>query len=186
MRPVSAKRVQGTYRARRRLPLVSFVSRVEVERVVRCPFSVAHDYAEQFFREAGNEIDVRIPLRDVVYALPGKVRKPVKLEFALRPDETDAGRAHDALQVEWRAATRLLPDLHGVLRLRIATVETTRLTLEGTYRPPLGAAGLIFDALVGRRIARASVRDLLERIAAALEAREDAFAAGRGASGSTA
>jgi hypothetical protein len=185
MRPVSANRVQETYRARRYSSLVSFVSRVEVERVARCPFSVALDYVEHFFSEARDGIDVRVPLRDFVYALPGNVWKPVQLVFALHPDDTDTGRVHDAMLVEWRAGTRLLPDFHGTLRLRIASVETTRLTLEGAYRPPFGVAGELFDVLLGRRIARAMMRDLLRRIGDALETREAAFR-GAGASGITA
>jgi hypothetical protein len=37
-------------------------------------------------------------------------------------------------------------------------------TLDGHYHPPLGVAGDMFDALVGKHIAQASATDLLERI----------------------
>ena len=164
---------------------MAVVSRIEVERVVRCPFSVAHDYAADFLRDAEREVDVRFPLRDLAGILRGTMRKPVKLVFALHPDETDDGRVHDAMLVEWRAGTRLLPDFHGTLRLRIASVETTLLTLEGAYRPPFGPAGRIFDAAAGRRIALATMRDLLDRIGDALERREAEYRASS-ASGSTA
>lgn len=156
---------------------VAVVSRVEVERVVRCPFSVAHEYAEEYLKDAEREIEIRVPLRDFVRSLPGQAHKPVKLVFALHPDETESGRGHDAMLIEWRAGTRLFPDFHGTLRLRIESVQTTRLTFEGAYRPPLGRFGIVFDALLGRRIARASMSDLLERIGDALEAREAAFEA---------
>jgi len=156
---------------------VAVVSRLEVERVVRCPFSVAHDYAEEYLHDAEREIEVRVPLRDFIRSLPGQAHKPVKLVFALHPDDTETGRGHDAMMVEWRAGTRLFPDFHGTLRLRIASVETTRLTFEGAYRPPFGRAGLLFDAVLGRRIARATMSDLLERIGNGLEARELAYEA---------
>jgi len=151
---------------------VPFVSRVVVERVARCPFSVAHDYAEEYLREAEHEVEVRVPLRDLIRSVPGQAHKAVKLVFALHPDETEGGRGHDAMMIEWHAGTRLFPDFHGTLRLRIATVESTRLTFEGAYRPPLGQVGVAFDALIGRRIARATMRELLDRIADALERRE--------------
>ena len=171
-------------------PSVSSPSRVIAERVVRCPFSVAHDYAEDFFRQAaarGAEVGVR--LRDVVPTVGGRLRQPVRVTSARRPDEAETGRAHDELDICWTAGTRFFPDFRGTLRLRIASVDETRLTLEGTYRPPFGMAGRIFDIVLGRRIARATMCDLLDRLADAMERREAAFRdtpAPGGASGSTA
>ena len=153
------------------------VTRLTVERIARCPFSVAHEYARDFLHDAQRAIEVRVPLRDFIYGMRGHVRKPVKLIFALHPDETEDGRIHDAMLIEWRAGTRLFPDFHGTLRLRIASVETTRLTFEGAYRTPFGRIGRVFDLLVGRHLAESTMRDLLDRIATALEARERAFLA---------
>jgi len=155
---------------------MAVLSKVVVERVVRCPFSVAHDYAEEFFRGCdARGAEVRVPLRDLVPSLGGRLRRPVRMVFQRRPDEAESGRAHDTLEVSWTAGTRWLPDFHGALRLRIASVDETRLTLEGEYRPPFGAAGTGFDALFGRRIARATLRDLLDRLAVAMEQREIVF-----------
>jgi hypothetical protein len=155
---------------------VPHVFRASVERTVRCPFSVAHEYAAQFFREAESSgIEVQVPLRDFFVGLRGRVRRPVKLVFAHHPDETEGGRAHDALQVDWTAGTRLLPEFHGTIRLRIATVDETRLTLEGTWRLPLGPLGWAFNAVLGQRIATSTMRDLLDRLAEALERREQTF-----------
>ncbi len=153
------------------------VSRVQVERVVQCPFSVAHEYIEDFLGDAERAIDVRIRFRDFVYGLRGDVRRPVQLVLARHVDDTEAGRGHDAIRIAWRAGTRLFPDFHGTLRLRIDSVETTRLTFEGTYRPPLGLAGRAFDVALGRRIARSTMSELLDRIAAELEEREAQFRA---------
>ena len=151
---------------------------VVVERVVRCPFSVAHDYAEDFLRDAaGRTVEVRVPLRDLVWALRGRLHRPVKMVFKRHPDTTEAGRRHDAMLIDWSAGTALFPDFHGFLRMRIASVETTRLTFEGSYEPPFGRAGRIFDAVLGRRIARVTMSDLLKRIGDALERREDEFRA---------
>ncbi len=168
--------------------IVSSVARVAVERVVRCPFSVAHDYAEDFFADAARGVEMRVPLRDLVPTAGGHLRRPVRLVAERRPDEHEPGRAHDALEIDWTAGTRFFPDFRGTLRLRIASVETTRLSLEGTYQPPFGPFGLIFDMVAGRRIARATMHDLLRRLGEAMEAREVEFRASAppGSSGITA
>ena len=171
------------------LSSVSSPSVVVAERVARCPFSVAHEYVEDFFREAavqGAEVGVR--LRDVVPTLGGRLRQPVQLVSARHPDEAESGRAHDQHEISWTAGTRFFPDFQGTLQLRIVSVEQTRLTLEGTYRAPFGAAGQVFDAVLGRRIARATMRDLLDRLADAMEQREAAYrgTTASGGSGSTA
>ncbi len=153
------------------------ISRVVVERVAQCPFSVAHEYAEDFLRDAEREIDVRVPIRDFIYGIGGHMRRPVKLVFGLHPDDTDSGRIHDAMLLEWRAGTRLFPQFHGTLRLRIDTVDSTLLTFEGAYRVPLGAPGIIFNAIIGKRIAESTMSDLLGRIVAALERREREYIA---------
>jgi hypothetical protein len=157
---------------------VSAVARVCVERVVRCPFSVAHDYAEDFFAQAARGIELHVPLRDLAPTRGGHLRRPVRLVAERMPDEHEPGRAHDALEIHWTAGTRFFPDFHGALRLRIDSVETTRLTLEGTYQPPGGPLGMAFDLVVGRRIARATMRDLLRRLCDAMERREAEFRAG--------
>lgn len=147
------------------------VSRLSVERVVRVPFSLAHEFAEEFFRDAERYVDVRVPLRDLFWALRGKLHRPVRLTFALHPDDVEAGRLHDAMLIEWNAGTRLFPQFHGTLRLRIASIDETLLTLEGAYRPTLGMVGVLFDRILGRSIARSTMRDLLNRLAVRMEHR---------------
>ena len=164
-----------------------YVSRVEVSRDAAVPFSEAETYAHDFLEDAERSgIEVHVPLRDFLPRVTGKVKKPVKMVFARHGDELEQGRLHDAMLVEWKAVgTRLFPHFHGTLRLRIAGVNATRLTLEGAYRPPLGGFGVGFDRLIGHRIARATMRNLLDRIAAEMERRETAYRA-RESSGITA
>ena len=157
---------------------MSLVStRVAVERVVRCPFSVAHDYAEDYFRGAAGAAELHVPLRDLAPTRGGHLRRRVRLVAERIRDEHDPGRVHDALEIDWVAGTRFFPDFRGALRLRIDSVETTRLSLEGTYQPPFGPPGRLFDLIVGRRIARATMRDLLRRLGDAMEQREAEFRA---------
>ena len=157
------------------------VTRITVERVARCPFSVAHDYAEEFLREIDERgAEVRVRVRDLLPTRRGKLRRRVRIVFERRLDEAEAGRAHDAVALHWTAGTRLFPDFHGDLRLRIASVDETLLTLEGEYRPPLGPLGAAFDVLLGRRIARSTMNELVGRIAKAMERREEAYRAAAG------
>ena len=137
---------------------------VHAERIVDCPFEVAHDYAADFFRAAergGSEAVVRA----------GPLRRRVALVFGLRSDIRDPGRSHEEIAVQWSAGTRLLPDFSGTLRMRINGVGT-RLVLDGSYVPPGGRLGSMFDALVGNRIAAATARGLLVRVGDALSDRE--------------
>ena len=152
-------------------------TRVCVERVVLCPFSVAHDYAEDFFRDDAAGVELHVPLRDVAPTRGGSLRRRVRLVAERIRDEHDPGRANDALEIDWVAGTRFFPDFHGALRMRIESVESTRLSLEGTYQPPFGPPGQVFDLIVGRRIARATMRDLLRRLGEAMEQREAEFRA---------
>ncbi len=115
-------------------------------------------------------------LRDLVPTLGGRLQAAGdRSSSTRRPDEAEAGRAHDAIEICWTAGTRFYPDFHGTLQLRIASVDETRLSLEGEYRPPFGPAGARVRRLIGRRIARATMRDLLDRLGDAMERREASF-----------
>jgi hypothetical protein len=53
------------------------------------------------------------------------------------------------------------------MRFRIETLRT-RVHVDGGYTVPLGAVGYCFDQTVGKRLARASLQELADRIAAYL------------------
>jgi hypothetical protein len=146
------------------------VRTVTAEVVAECPFSIAQDYATDYFRLAVSgqeEAEIRVPLP----FLPTFLHRRVGLRFGIRADETEPGRTHDELRVTWSTGTRLLPDFHGTVRLRIAG-SGTRIIVDGGYHLPFGPLGYLFDRLIGAYIARASVRDLAQRIAVYLEERE--------------
>lgn len=74
--------------------------------------------------------------------------------------------------VEWTAADAalLFPDLTADLILSSRGARETELTLKGTYQPPLGALGKLADRTVLHRVAVATVKDWMDRLAAALGA----------------
>lgn len=72
--------------------------------------------------------------------------------------------------VEWTAtgAALLFPDLTADLILAKLGHDETKLTLKGTYQPPLGPLGKLADRTVLHRVAEATVKDWMDRLAAAL------------------
>jgi hypothetical protein len=84
-------------------------------------------------------------------------------------------RADDSLVVPfaWRAsgAGAVFPVLTADLEIAGLGSARTQLTLRGRYDPPLGGAGQLLDGLVLHRLAEATVRSFLLRLAEALEAR---------------
>jgi len=118
------------------------------------------------------EAELRVP----THFWPPFMRRRVAVTFGLHLDVAEAGRRHDEIHLSWSAGTPMLPDFRGTLRFRIAG-SGTEVLVEGSYRVPFGVLGSLFDDVVGRHIARASIGDLTRRIADALEVQERAWRA---------
>jgi hypothetical protein len=82
------------------------------------------------------------------------------------------GDAYDAFTVHWEAVGGgPFPRFEGTVEVKgDEDYDSFLLVLSGSYDPPLGALGEAFDAVVGRWIAIATARDLLERIRETVEA----------------
>jgi len=63
------------------------------------------------------------------------------------------------LGIEWEAASHpgLFPEMRGELAIYPLTATETQLDFEGSYDPPFGPLGDVIDAIVGHRIAEASI-----------------------------
>jgi hypothetical protein len=80
--------------------------------------------------------------------------------------ETDGSAG---LAVRWEATGRgggLFPALDADIRLLPAGEQTTLLLLSGVYRPPLGSLGAALDRAALHRVAAATIRDFVGRLAA--------------------
>jgi hypothetical protein len=144
-----------------------------------CPFSIAAEYAQEYLRNAeagGAESLVRVPWFPSLPALARRVR----MSFGLHLDLGEPGRLHDEIHVRWSSGTPLLPNLRGTICFRIEGTQT-RILIEGSYDAPLGVLGRCFDNVIGKQIARASLQDLGDRLAAFLELRERAWRQSKGA-----
>jgi hypothetical protein len=146
---------------------------IAVSAIAACAFSIADEYAADYLRDAergGTKAGVRVP-----WSLPFPApQHRVALTFGLHRDVTDGGREHDEIRFHWDSNSRLLPDFRGTLQFRIDG-DRTRILLDGTYLAPLGALGRAFDFIAGRRIARASLQDVADRLAADLSEREQTW-----------
>ena len=72
------------------------------------------------------------------------------------------------LALRWEATGpggRLFPALDADMSLTPAGEHSTRLSLAGVYRPPLAALGAGLDRAVFHKVADATVRSLLARVA---------------------
>lgn len=76
------------------------------------------------------------------------------------------------LQLEWTATKMpaLFPVMKAELSIYPLTATETQLDFLGNYEAPLGVLGGAIDAVVGRRIAEASVHRFIENVAAYLRA----------------
>jgi len=72
----------------------------------------------------------------------------------------------------WRATGTpgLFPVLTADLEVAALDAGLTQLTLRGSYDPPLGAVGRRLDRLLMHRVAEASIRSFMSRLAAGLAA----------------
>jgi hypothetical protein len=75
------------------------------------------------------------------------------------------------IKLTWKAtkSPALFPSMDAELSVYPLTGTETQLDLHGRYKLPLGALGGAIDAIVGHRIAQASVRRLLEDVATHLK-----------------
>ncbi len=130
-----------------------------------CEFGAAIEFAEKFFEE---HVELALP-----WACVSKTNVATAFKIAL--DATDSGRLHNALQLQWSPSEHLpLPAFAGLLTVRPASGKS-ELSLEGTYEPPFGVAGQLFDNVVGQRIAHGTVRGLLREIASFIELKWQQF-----------
>jgi hypothetical protein len=105
-------------------------------------------------------------LRAVVGPRPERFAKKVRLVIG-EPEVRGGGVVY---AVRWTAvgAEALFPRLTADLTLSHVGPERTKLTLEGTYDPPLGPVGRAADRVMLRRVAEVTVQDWVDRVASAV------------------
>lgn len=103
---------------------------------------------------------------------PVEVGRQITIE-PLGFEQTPPDTSHPScrLRLQWTAkdARSLFPTMHADLVAHPVGPKETQLALFGTYSPPLGALGDVGDAVLGHRVAEASVHRFVEEMVRALE-----------------
>jgi hypothetical protein len=148
------------------------MAEVQASSSVLCEFSGAVEAMADYFKAREQVVGLDVPLRALGLPTSMHLRQNGVIEASVIPDETDPRpRGHDAIRFSWKPTHRapLVPRLRGVLRMKPAGAGGTLISLNGSYEPPLGAAGRLFDAMLGRRIASLAVEALLSDVKRSIE-----------------
>lgn len=117
----------------------------------------------------GQTLSVRVP-GDVI-----GIHSPIALEHEVRfrvAHACEQDGVHDILAIRWEPEGNIfLPAFCGIITSDAdADSAESVLVLQGAYDPPGGRVGKALDEAFGFRIARATMHDLLRRLARAIEA----------------
>ncbi len=130
---------------------------------------------ERLMHDLGSEMD---ELADIAYREGEELRsrvgpasvfaKSVAIEIGT-PQLQKRGLVYP---LHWTAvgAESLFPDMRADLILTQDGMDQTTITLSGTYDPPLGVVGRALDRVLLGRVAEATVRNWVDRLAAAISA----------------
>jgi hypothetical protein len=136
---------------------------------VRAPsgFSLAflNTYVSDLSTDAG---DSKMAMRYTLTQLAGLTLErdvTVRVEYVAQ-----SGDEPSELFIAWEPDASLFPSFKGMLHAKPAAKDACTLTITGTYDVPGGAAGQLFDAVVGVRIAHGTLDHLLARLRDAIEA----------------
>ena len=112
----------------------------------------AEDRGRHLLAEVGFDMDTRRIDKEVEIAIGQANRMPQVT----------------ALPMSWRAsgAERLFPHLDADLEIAGLGARRTQLSISASYRPPMGAVGRMLDKALLHRVAEATVKDFVDRIAA--------------------
>ena len=135
---------------------------IDVSTDVFCPRSAVVEWSQRYFDERHGVVALGIPLR--AFGVPTFLRvcRNVCASVAIVPDASDPGpREAYALRVAWKPTHGgPFPELDGTLTVR-SSLTHALVRFRGSYVPPLGPLGRIFDAAIGRHVARISAATLL-------------------------
>jgi len=131
---------------------------------VPCSQTAAIVWAHRYFDERHSIVSIGIPLHKLGLPTSVHVYRNVIVYFDVVPDRS-ASPKQSAIQLSWKPTHGgAFPALTGTITSR-ANVSNATLYFNGRYRPPFGVAGMLFDRIIGRYIARIATQELLNDIA---------------------
>jgi hypothetical protein len=92
---------------------------------------------------------------------------PVRKRVAIEIGEPVSADTWTAVPIKWKATfpKQLFPTMVGKIEVARVDPEVTKLTVSGSYEPPIGRLGKQFDDSVMRTVAEATIKELSESIA---------------------
>jgi hypothetical protein len=143
-----------------------------LEKEVACPpdLAVGRIY-RAFGAETARNVTLRlvVPFEDLGLPNVGEFSREVVVTLG----EPERKRFLTRIPLSWKVPeNHAFPVFRGFFEVQPQSSRHVQLALLGYYHPPYGIFGAAFDALLGRKIAEATVRHLLEEIAEAVAERE--------------
>jgi hypothetical protein len=137
------------------------VPMADVERHLDQLRSHIGSWADVAYRE-GEELRTRVGPTDGAFA------KEVRMELGI----AQIHRTGLVYPISWSAtgAQVLFPRLNADLLISHVGSNQTKISLEGTYEPPLGSLGKVVDRVMLRKVADSTVKAWVDRLADALVA----------------
>lgn len=131
--------------------------------LVSCPQSVAISWAQRYFDERDRTVPIGLPLRAL--RLPTFVHifriVTVGVEAVSIPTASSTPRFQPELHLTLNGThSGPFPKITGVLTAQAHSTHS-KLQFAGTYTPPYGFAGMLFDRFIGQHIGRLLVQTLL-------------------------
>jgi hypothetical protein len=146
------------------------MNHINVSVTVDRKVDAAAERLAEFLREFAPETEMTFTLR-APFDLSA-----LNVGFTLHRDVTaritPLAQGGNAYAIAWQPVEPgPFPSLSGTVFIAASETnpEQSIVTLDGHYHAPLGVAGEVFDALIGKHIAEASATDLMERVAAYLD-----------------
>ena len=116
----------------------------------------ADEHGQRLLTEVGFPMDGRRIVKRVSIAMGDPVRSSTRTW----------------IPISWQATgpSGLFPELDGELEIARLGAERTQLAFSARYRPPLGLIGRTVDRALLSRVAEATIKDFVDRIAERLNA----------------
>ena len=137
---------------------------------VKSPAGFAIAFLNQYIAERADpggeaSLHLKYPLKQLAGGLVLERAVTVHVHY-----EPAVGDEAALLVIGWRPEdTSIFPSFNGTLLAGERGEHECTLTIAGLYDVPGGIAGLLFDVVVGARIARSTVEDLLDEFRVAIE-----------------
>jgi hypothetical protein len=132
----------------------------------QCIARLEHFFASLKGKDGVARIRLRVPTDGPARQL--SIDREVRVEARRASGEA---RLDDLMLIRWMPeGTGVFPTFEGILLVRDGGEgDASSIELDGNYTPPFGAAGQVFDAAIGHRIAHATARELLKDLKRAIE-----------------